>query len=188
MSALRGRSFEKVTVMTKRACLALALALLGAPVGAEQSRREAFPVQPPETQQKRDQPATASTFEQAPSVPADPQPLALEGSLTPVRNLPSKEHGRLAGAVLFDLQAELVRVRLADGSTVELRPGQRLDGDEVLSVRGRQVLLRRPARAGQPGGEGLVIADFLPGGKTRVRVLWTENPTLAPSQPGPVGQ
>jgi hypothetical protein len=184
MSAAHVWSFEKVTVMTKRACLALIVTLVGASSAAQESRREAFPVQPPDAAQKRDQPTAATALEQAPAEPVDPQPLALEGQLTPVRNLPSKEHGRLAGAALLELQAAAARVRLTDGGLVELRAGAPVDGDVVLSVRGRQVLLRRAAQAGQPGGEGLVILDFLPGGKARVRVLWTDNPAVAPAMPG----
>lgn len=182
------RSFEKVTAMTKRACLALTLTLASASVGAQESRREAFPVQPPEPAQKRDQPTAGTALEQAPAVPVDPEPHALAGSLTPVRNLPSKEHGRLAGATLVELQADAARVRLVDGSSVDLRVGASVDGDIVLGLRGRQVLLRRPAVPGRPGGEGLVMLDFLPGGKSRVRVLWTENPALPPSMSGQAGQ
>ena len=47
----------------------------------------------------------------------------------------------------------------------------------VRSVQGRQIVLERPLVAGDPRGEGQVVATFGADGRPRVRVFWTKDPS-----------
>ncbi len=109
-------------------------------------------------------------------------PPAIEPSRTskPVR-------GAVAAAVpqpLAGRPAPLRAVTLSDGeATLEIegrrevvRPGSVLAGDSVRSVTPEQIVLERPAPAGDAGGPGLVIMTFDEKGQSSTLVIWMRDP------------
>jgi hypothetical protein len=69
-----------------------------------------------------------------------------------------------------------------DGRRQVVRPGSRLGDDIVKSISPGRLVLIRPAKPEDPGGEALVVVTFDPEGRGRSQVFWTRDPT-APVAP-----
>ena len=69
-----------------------------------------------------------------------------------------------------------------DGQAQRVRPGSRLGDGTVKAVGPGRLVYSRPAAAGEPGDEALVVVTFDAGGQPRTRVFWTRDPEASPTE------
>jgi hypothetical protein len=170
--------------MSERSMLALvAVVTLAGPAGAQEVKQESSQAQPSRPSDSSNRGGAQSQFAPPPPQAADDQAKQARGRMSPPQAGGKPEAGRLAGAILISADDGQAEVRFADGTALTLQVGASLDGDVVKSVRGRRVVLQRPARAGQPGGDALVVVDFPQSGAARSFVLWSAYPGTAPERP-----
>jgi hypothetical protein len=170
--------------MSERSMLALlAVMTFAGPAGAQEVKHESSQAQPSRPIESSNRGGAQSQFAPPPQQPPDDQAKQARGRMSPPHVGSKPEAGRLAGAILISAENGQAQLRLGDGTTLTLQVGASIDGDVVKSVRGRRVVLQRPARAGQPGGDALVVVDFPEGGAARTLVLWSAYPGIAPERP-----
>jgi hypothetical protein len=153
--------------------------LVASPLAAQESREESQQVLPPEGAAPADKPKAEKRYGHGllpePGPTSGYGPAEFTTPAPPSREQARRESGPLFDARLLGVDGEAARLRLPDGE-VTLRAGDSLGDEVVKSVRGRQIVLRRPARPGRAGGDALVIAEFDAAGVARVRVVWSDNP------------
>lgn len=165
--------------MTKTGRAAGLVLLLAWPAAAQDARQESQQVVPPEGESAPRKDGAEKRYGHG--LLPEPGPTSGWGPAEftpPATARPEQargERGPLSDAVLLGVDGDVARLRLPDGER-SLRPGDALGDEVVKRVRGRQIVLRRPAQPGRPGGEALVIADFDATGRARVNVVWAENP------------
>jgi len=121
-----------------------------------------------------------------PSPTGEPTPPPIRQSpstrlTVPVRIAPAlagapREAGAFVGARVLradDTQASLV----IQGVERAIKVGDTVGTDIVKSISAGRIVLRRPASAGGPGGESLVILQFDPTGRTQVLVVASRDTT-----------
>lgn len=155
------------------------LLLVALPALAQDTRRESYQVEPPASEAKLQGTAqsrlgTGTAAVHGPTSGTGPSEFTAPAAARPEQAL--REKGPLSQATLLDIGDGQARVRLAHGEERVLRAGERVGDDVVVRIGTRQIVLRRPAAEGSPGGEARVVADFLDSGPPRVRVIWSGNP------------
>ncbi len=164
------------TARTRRA--AALLLLLALPALAEDARGERHPVAPPagEAEKRGDVEVRHGTGLPPAAGPSSSfGPAEFTPPTAPEPEQAQVEQGPLYAALLLAVEGDTARVRTAEGERA-LKPGDTVGRDVVKSVRDRQIVLRRAAQPGHPGGDALVVVDFDAAGKARVRVIWSLNP------------